>query len=120
MGMREVAMAHCAKCAGHHDALAKSNRKMAKSHSAIADNTTHKTIALHHQDLAKAHGAIAESHDEMREHFEARREQLANGSGADVVDSHADAGDVLMHSAAANLLDADGRIDFRKLVSAEF
>jgi hypothetical protein len=117
---RETEMAHCAKCMTHHDALAKCHRKMAKAHSAIADNTADQTVALHHRDLAKAHGATAESHDEMREHFEARREALANGSGATVVDAHQNSGDVLMHVAANHLLDVDGRVDLRRLVSAEF
>jgi hypothetical protein len=119
LGNREAAMAHCAKCAEHHDALAKCHRRMAKSHSQIADANKDPTLAEHHRDLSKPRGTIAESHDEMREHFENRREALANGSGADVIDSHESAGDSLMHSAAANLLDVDGRIDYRKFIAAE-
>lgn len=120
MGMREVAMDHCTKCASHHDSLAKTFRKLSKTHSKIADATKDPSLAEHHRDLSKSHAAVAEVHDDAREHFEARREQLANGSGADVVDSHESAGDPLMHAAAANLLDPDGRLDFRKMVSAEF
>jgi hypothetical protein len=116
---RETEMAHCAKCAEHHGGMSQAHRQLATIHSQIAQRGSDPVLAEHHRDASKCHNTIAEHHDDMRAHFEARREALANGSGADVVDSHEDSGDRLMHAATAHLLDVDGRLDLRKLVSAE-
>src|SRR5271168_2078316 len=108
---REMMMEHCSKIAGHNDAMAKMCRKLAKSHSKIADAHSDQSMATHYRDVAAHHENMAKVHDDMQEHAETMREKLANGSGAEQMETHADAGDILMNSAAARLLGTDGEFD---------
>ena len=81
---------HLGKSAQHHATCSALHEKLHKSHSAIADAVEDPTVGACHRDLAGHHKKLAAAHTERQQDFQALREELAAGSGADVLDSHED------------------------------
>jgi hypothetical protein len=108
MNAKELICSHCTKSASHHDALAKAHRKIAKAHVAAADAGKDQTIAQAHRDLATHHVAVAEVHDDQQKHFELMREELAEASDAEVLDSRQDSTRDMQHAARDGFLRAIG------------
>ena|SRR5271170_1196466 len=109
------------KVADFHDHKAGLFRKHARQHTAAAEacEKTNPTLAESHRDMAKTCMEHSDGHEVERDRMLTKREKLNNGSNAAEMDNQSDAGE-MMRSAASHLLDADGQIDFRKLISAEY
>ena len=88
MKIKEIVDGHLKKSSAHHDALAKCHRSLSKAHGDAAEAHTNQVVAQAHRDIAKCHSDLSKAHEMRQADFEALRESLAAGSGADVFDSH--------------------------------
>jgi hypothetical protein len=108
MTVKEHLDSHLKKSSVHHDAMARANRRLAECHKAAANAHENQTIASAHRELSEHHESVAKAHQARQEDFEALREQLAAGSGAEVFDSR--------EGETRNMQHAAGRDGFLKRV----
>jgi hypothetical protein len=98
---------HFRKKAEHHKERVDQHMDWARLNKTRAEHhdATDPLQAQFHRDEADLHKAAAVTHSKMQRHYEAQREQLAAGSGADVFDSR--------ESSSRELQDI-GKTNFRK------
>lgn len=102
---REHVEQHLKEQAAHHAEKAKQIRKRAASHEALAkSHAANQETAQHFRDLASCDKAEAAEHESQQASFEAKREQLAAGSGATVFDSHEDSTRDMQDNATSDFL----------------
>jgi hypothetical protein len=85
--------------AAFHTKQAEEDKKISKSHAAIAEAQTDAVLGQHFRDLSDAHGRGMKNHTDHARHLLTVREELSAASDAELFDSRGEAGYALRTAA---------------------